>query len=215
MQFMLAPFPQNGDPLHDGRPDLGAHVLNNSWGCPPLEGCDAQALLDAVRALRAAGLFVVASAGNEGANCSSVSDPIAIYDDVFTVGAVDEFGQVGVFSSRGPVLVDGSGRVKPDIVAPGVEVLSAAPGGGYTVASGTSSAGPHVTGVVALIWSANPALIGDIARTEQILAETARPFDETINGPLPCSGGERPNNAVGYGLLDALAAVTAAVGLRQ
>jgi subtilisin family serine protease len=204
---MLAPYPPGGDPLRDGRPDLGAHVLNNSWGCPPIEGCDAQALLNAVRALRAAGVFVVASAGNEGEDCGSVSDPIAIYDEVFSIGAVDEFGQVATFSSRGPVLVDGSGRTKPDIVAPGVNILSAAPGGSYRLGSGTSDAGPHITGVVALMWSANPALIGDIERTEQILAETARPYDETMNGPLPCSDDGTPNNTVGHGLLDALAAV--------
>jgi hypothetical protein len=207
MQYMLAPFPHGGDPLHDGRPDLGAHVLNNSWGCPPIEGCDAQALLHAVRALRNAGVFVVASAGNEGANCGSVSNPIAIYDAVFSVGAVDGSGQVAPFSSRGPVLIDGSGRIKPDLVAPGVGILSAAPGGSYSLGSGTSDAGPHVTGVVALMWSANPALVGDIERTEQILAETARPYDEALNGPLPCSDSGRPNNTAGYGLLDALAAV--------
>jgi subtilisin family serine protease len=211
LQFMLAPFPHGGNPLHDGRPDLGAHVLNNSWGCPPVEGCDAGSLLAAVRALRAAGVFVVASAGNEGADCASVSDPIAIYDDVFSVGAVDEFGEVATFSSRGPVLVDGSGRTKPDIAAPGVDILSAAPGGGYALGSGTSSAGPHVAGVVALMWSANPALIGEIERTEQLLAESARPYDEATDSPRSCSNGERPNNNVGYGLLDALAAVEAAL----
>ena len=73
MQFMLAPYPQRGNPLTDGDPARAAHVLNNSWGCPPIEGCDAAALGPAVRALRAAGIFVVASAGNEGPRCGSVS----------------------------------------------------------------------------------------------------------------------------------------------
>ena len=40
MQFMLAPFPADGSPLHDGNPNLGANIINNSWGCPPIEGCD-------------------------------------------------------------------------------------------------------------------------------------------------------------------------------
>jgi subtilisin family serine protease len=160
-------------------------------------------------------VFVVASAGNEGADCASIADPIAIYEDVYSVGAVDEFGQVATFSSRGPVLVDGSGRAKPDIAAPGVDILSAAPGGGYALGSGTSSAGPHVAGVVALMWSANPTLIGDIERTAQLLAETARPYEETTNGSLSCGDVGRPNNIVGYGLLDALAAVQAAVDQRQ
>ncbi|MGH2524369.1 MAG: S8 family serine peptidase, partial [Anaerolineales bacterium] len=207
MQFMLAPHPQEGDPLHDGDPARAAHVLNNSWGCPPWEGCDASALGPAVHALRAAGIFVSAATGNEGPLCSTVSDPIAIYDEVFSVGAVDEFGNLAFFSSRGPVTVDGSNRIKPDIVAPGMGVLSSLPGSTYGTNSGSSMAGPHVAGVVALMWSANPELIGDIDRTEQILVETARAY----TGPLDeCAGSEIPNNDVGYGLLDAYAAVQAA-----
>ncbi len=84
MQFMLAPFPADGDPFIDGEPLMGADVINNSWGCPEVEGCDAAVFLDAVTALRAAGVFVVSSAGNSGYyGCESVSDPIAIYDEVF------------------------------------------------------------------------------------------------------------------------------------
>ncbi|MCB0008010.1 MAG: S8 family serine peptidase, partial [Anaerolineales bacterium] len=111
MQFMLAPFPLAGDPLRDGDPALGAHVLNNSWGCPPVEGCDANALLPAVQALRAAGIFVVASAGNSGPGCETVDSPLPVYEDVFAVGAIDRYGVITSFSSRGPVSVDGSGRL--------------------------------------------------------------------------------------------------------
>jgi subtilisin family serine protease len=219
MQFMLAPYPRRGDPFRDGDPARAPHVLNNSWGCPALEGCDATALLPAVRALRAAGIFVVASAGNEGPRCGSVDDPIALYADVLSVGAVDEAGAVTSFSSRGPVEADGSGRVKPDLVAPGAGVLSALPGGSFGREDGTSMAGPHVVGVVALMWSAQPRLIGDIARTEEILRTTARPIPNT---GLECAGGEvgsetaprRPNNATGYGMVDAYAAVRAAQALR-
>jgi subtilisin family serine protease len=205
LQFMLAPFPQNGNPLTEGDPTRAAHVLNNSWGCPPIEGCDATVLQPAVRALRQAGIFVVASAGNEGPLCSSVSDPIAIYDEAFSVGAVDSYGDLADFSSRGPVTVDESGRPKPDISAPGVEVLSAYPGGTYEYASGTSMAGPHVVGVVALMWSANPNLIGNIDRTELILRKTARPFTGTANSSCGLS------NTTGAGLVDAYAAVQAAL----
>jgi len=213
MQFMLAPYPQNGDPLKDGDPTKAAHVINDSWGCPPLEGCDANALQPAVAALRAAGIFVVASAGNEGMGlegprCGSVSDPIAIYGEVFSVGAVDRFGEVAFFSSRGPVTVDGSGRVKPDILAPGMDVMSSLPGNRYGSNSGTSMAGPHVVGVVALMWSAQPKLIGNIDRTQQILEQTARPYTGTQD---PCSTGGTPNNTSGYGLVDAYAAVKAAL----
>ncbi len=213
LQFMLAPFPPGGNPFADGDPARGAHVINNSWGCPAvIEGCDANALIDGVRALRAAGVFVVASAGNDGDACETVADPIAIYDQAFTVGAVDRRGELAVFSSRGPVTADGSERIKPDIVAPGVDVLSAYPGGSYELASGTSMAGPHVVGVVALLWSANPALIGDIEATERILVETAQPYDFARFGTPPCSPGQtHPNNAAGFGIVDAYAAVRRAL----
>ncbi len=70
-------------------------------------------------------------------------------------------------------------------------------------------AGPHLVGVVALMWSANPALIGDVARTEQILTKTAQPLTETDT----CSNGKSlPNNTFGYGLVDAYAAVKMALG---
>jgi subtilisin family serine protease len=183
MQFMLAPYPQGGDPFHDGDPTRSAHVLNNSWGCPEAEeGCDPASLHPAVRALRAAGIFVVVSAGNDGPACNTVADPLSIYDEVFSVGAVDKNNDLAIFSSTGPVTADGSGRIKPDIVAPGVQVLSAYPNNSYARVDGTSMAGPHVAGVVALMWSANPNLIGDIDRTEQILVETATPFAGSVGG---------------------------------
>jgi subtilisin family serine protease len=170
-------------------------------------------LAPAVTALRAAGVFVVTSAGNEGPGCGSVSDPIAIYDDAFSVGAIDESGIVAPFSSRGPVEVDGSGRIKPDILAPGVEVWSALPGDTYGLNSGTSMAGPHIVGVVALLWSAQPALIGDIDRTEQILIETAMPY--TGWDAAACSPAEIPNNTGGYGAVNAYEAVKAALAPRS
>jgi subtilisin family serine protease len=209
MQFMLAPFPMDGDPFIDGDPTLSAHIINNSWGCPEKEGCDSDALVDAVRAMRAAGIFVVASAGNEGPACETVQHPLALYDEVFSVGAIDQGGNLASFSSRGPVTVDGSGRTKPDIVAPGVDVLSSFPNSSYEYLPGTSMAGPHVAGVVALIWSANPALIGNIERTEEILRMTAGPYDGSL--PSCVSSPGIPNNAVGYGIVDAYEAVKMAL----
>ena len=135
-------------------------------------------------------------------------------------------GQAASFSSRGPVEDGGnpasegasdSGLRKPDLAAPGVDVRSAVPGG-YASLPGTSMAGPHVAGAVALLWSADPALIGDLDRTEAILLEAARPLtvDETCgvgtNEPgMVCGCGDEPgsvpNNVYGWGLLDAWAAV--------
>ncbi len=211
MQFHFAPFPQNGNPLRDGKPNLGAMVLNNSWGCPDVEGCDPNALLNAVRALRDAGVFIVASAGNDGPACSSINSPLSLYDDVFSVAAVNREKQVANFSSRGPVMADDSGRVKPDIGAPGVDVLSALPGGTYGANSGTSMAGPHIVGVVALLWSANPKLIGDLDATEQILRETAQRADTQTEKIVCGDPNATPNDFVGYGIVDAYAAVKRAL----
>jgi subtilisin family serine protease len=154
-------------------------------------------------------VFVEVSAGNDGPLCYTLDSPPAIYDEVYTTGAVDEFGQVTAFSSVGPVNSDGSGRIKPDIIAPGEEVLSAMPGSTYGRMTGTSMAGPHVVGVVALMWSANPDLIGDIDRTEAILNASARPY----TGPVPqCPGADGlPSTVTGYGVLDAYAAVQMAL----
>ncbi|GAB4463065.1 MAG: S8 family serine peptidase [Anaerolineales bacterium] len=210
MQFMLAPFPQGGNPFTDGDPTRAADVLNNSWGCPELEGCDPQALLYAANHLRDAGIFVVVSAGNDGPNCSTVNAPLSLYDSVFSVGAIDKDGNVTEFSSRGPVTVDGSNRIKPDIVAPGRDILSALPGGGYGALEGTSMAGPHVAGAVALLWSADPSLIGDIDRTEQILIETAAPYTGSMS--VGCFEGGVPNAGYGYGMVDVYAAVKKALG---
>jgi subtilisin family serine protease len=212
MQFMLAPFPRGGNPLKDGDPTRAADVLNNSWGCPALEGCDAGSLKPAVDALRAAGIFVAASAGNDGPSCATLDNPPAIYASTFSAGAVDRFGNMAFFSSRGPVSIDGSGRVKPDISAPGVRVVSSLPGGTYGPEDGTSMAGPHVAGAVALMWSANPALIGNIDRTEQILIQTAKPYQGSEPSSECFTGGTRPNNAYGYGILDAYEAVKMALG---
>ncbi len=210
-QFMLAPFPQNGGALSDGDPTLGAMVLNNSWGCPVVEGCDPETFQAAVKALSDAGVFVVVSAGNSGyGGCSTVKDPPAIYAGVYSVGAIDSSGNLAQFSSLGPVSVDGSGRLKPDIAAPGVGVLSSYPNSTYYIASGTSMAGPHVVGVVALIWSANPDLIGDIQRTTEILDQSAQSYSGTY--PACIADKSYPNNAVGYGVVDAETAVKLALG---
>ncbi|MEU9829504.1 S8 family serine peptidase [Micromonospora chersina] len=202
LQFMLAPFPPGGDPLTDGRPQRAPDVLTNSWGCPPVEGCDPGALRPATAALAAAGILVVAAAGNTGPHCGSIADPPAPYPDVLTVGAVDRARRLTEFSSRGPAA---GGAAKPDLVAPGAGVPSAFPGGGYATLDGTSMATPQVAGVVALMWSANPALVGDLDRTRRILADTATPAGSPADAPC---GGAR--NLVGAGLVDAYAAVRAA-----
>lgn len=212
-QFLFAPYPQRGNPFRDGRPELGAQIINNSWGCPEVEGCDPAVFLPAVRALKTAGVFLVVSAGNSGyAGCGSVDAPPAIYEEVLTVGAVNRNGDLAGFSSLGPVLVDGSQRLKAEILAPGEEILSSYPNSTYELASGTSMAGPHVAGVVALMWSANPALIGQVDLTREIIFETA----QTYQGILPecVETLSRPAQGIGYGIIDAYLAVKRAKEVR-
>ena len=200
-QFFLAPTDSSGlNPDPSRAPD----VINNSWICTPSEGCtDPDVMRMVVENLRAAGVVVVASAGNSGSGCSSVSTPSAIYEAVFTVGATDVNDNIASFSSRGPVTVDGSNRLKPDISAPGVNVCSSFPGDSYGTTSGTSMAGPHVAGLVALLISAQPCLRGEVERIEQYIIDTAveRTTTQTCGG-IP--GSEVPNHTYGWGAIRAV-----------
>ena len=205
-QFFLAPYPVGGNAFVDGDPSLAPHVINNSWTCPPSEGCDWSTLQATVENVRAAGIMIVASAGNDGPGCETVSAPPAIYDAVFSVAASSSSDEIASFSGRGPVMVDGSARPKPDVTAPGVAVRSSRPGTGYGYLSGTSMAAPHVAGTVALLWSAVPSLVGDVDLTEQVIESAARVQTSAqacgVDGP-----DEVPNNVYGWGIVDALAAV--------
>ena len=110
-QWFIAPTDLNGE---NARPDLAPDVINNSWGCPTSEGCtDPNVLLTVVQNLVAAGIVSAHSAGNSGRSCSTISEPAAIYDKSFTVGATNSNDAIADFSSRGPVSVDGSNRSKP------------------------------------------------------------------------------------------------------
>jgi len=200
-QWFIAPTDLNGN---NARPDLAPDVINNSWSCPPSEGCtDPNVLLTVVQNLVTAGIVSAHSAGNSGSGCSTVSNPAAIYDESFTVGATDSTDTIAGFSSRGPVTVDGSNRSKPDISAPGVSIRSSVPGGGYEGGwSGTSMAGPHVAGLVALLISAQPDLRGQVGQIESTIEQAALHIPWT-----GCSSSGVPNNAYGWGRIDALASV--------
>jgi serine protease AprX len=206
-QFFIAPTDLAG---RGADPDRRPHVMNNSWGCDRSEGCAPATLLTVVENTAAAGIFVEASAGNSGPGCGTVDSDPAIFDAAFVTGAYDSLGALARFSSRGAVTADGSGRMKPDLVAPGVRVRSSVPGGRYAAFSGTSMAGPHVVGVVALLWAARPELVRDIAATRKLLIASARP-DVKLSAIETCGGLPSdfiPNNSFGAGRIDALAAVT-------
>lgn len=209
-QFFLAP-----TDLSDKNPDAtkAPHVINNSWGCTTDEGCNSSnfaTMETAVNNLRAAGVVVVVSAGNDGATCSILNTPAAIFAGSFTVGSTTENDGISSFSSRGPVKNSGPQRVSPDISAPGSNITSCVPGTGYQSMSGTSMAGPHVAGLVALVISANPALAGKVQLIEDIIQSTAVKLYSSACGS---GANDIPNNTFGYGRIDALAAVKKATDM--
>jgi bacillopeptidase F len=196
----------DGDPFTvDDVPD----VVQNSWGInegfggsPPYTDCDSRwwAVIDNCEA---AGVVVTISAGNEGPGSQSLRSPAdraTTPYNAFSVGAVDatNYGYpypIAGFSSRGPSGCGGPYEVKPEVCAPGVDVYSSVPGGGYQGGwSGTSMAGPHAAGVVALMREANPNLTVD--EIKFVLMQTAHDF-----------GTPGEDNTYGMGHVDAYEAV--------
>ncbi|MEW5985110.1 MAG: S8 family serine peptidase [Chloroflexota bacterium] len=204
-EFALAPWDLNGQ---NPDPARAPDVLNNSWG---YFGGGVTTFYTVIQNLRDAGVMTEVSAGNEGSGCSSLRSP-ADYDNVFTTGATANRSETLVyFSSRGPSSLFPD--IKPDIVAPGEGINSSLPGGGYSgeTWSGTSMAGPHVVGAVALIVSANPGLRGDVDYIEQLIRDTAYQGMPNPTDPDSCGGTQYnvvPNHIYGWGRLDVLAAVS-------
>jgi subtilisin family serine protease len=211
-EWLLAPYPQGGNPQTDGKPEMAPHVINNSWGCDGSEGCTGQEFVQAIINLETAGILMVVSAGNDGSSCGTIdSQPASVSDHTLSVGAHDHrSGNIAGFSSRGPSTLDG--KIGPDVSAPGVSIRSSLKSGSYGGMSGTSMAGPHVVGEVALVWSAVPALRGKLAETTDIIEQSSKPTasTQTCGG---IAGSATPNNTYGYGEINAYAAVTRARAL--
>lgn len=193
-QWLLAPTDLNGE---HPRPDLRPHIINNSWG---FSGGSSTWFEGVLGAWRAAGIFAPFAAGNAGPDCGTIDTP-ATSLNAFAIGATQRDSGIAPFSAHGPTY---DGRVKPDLVAPGTGIYAPYGNGRFASMSGTSMSSPMVAGAVALVWSANPALIGDVARTEQILRDTATPLYAEECGSAYNS---RPNNVFGMGLLNVVAAV--------
>lgn len=156
--------------------DVRARIVSMSLGSPePSDGTDPMAQAVNTLSKETGALFVVA-AGNTGAP-SAIGSPGAA-DAALTVGAVDSADRPASFTSAGPR--PGDNALKPDLAAPGVDILAArsrlAPGtGDYTSMSGTSMATPQVAGVAALLAERHPDWSG--AELKDALLSTSRQLD--------------------------------------
>lgn len=187
LQFMLAPTKTDGTAPD---PTKGADVVNNSWGNANQADDN---FMDSFEALKAAGIEVVSSAGNNGPSDGTVSPP-GSYPGYLSVAATTERDGVANFSSRGPSRFATPEDMTPNVAAPGAGVNSSVPGGGFRRMSGTSMASPHVAGAVAVLLQAHPQ-----ATHQQIvdaLTRTAVDIDK-----------KGPDNAAGFGRIHLPAAI--------
>ncbi len=146
---VVAAIDRSVDPNRDGKISDRLDVINLSLGGPGEADDLASRAADSAMT---AGVVVVIAAGNAGA-VGSIGSP-GTSRRAITVGAVDSAGGLASFSSRGPSAKHL--HFKPDVCAPGVDIVSARMGGGLLTASGTSMAAPHVAGVAALLRSLHP-----------------------------------------------------------
>ncbi len=181
-QWILAP---NGDPT------LAPDIVNNSWGND--FGASTEFEAD-VEALLNAGIYPVFAAGNNGPEARTIGSPGSL-TNAFAVGATSIEDEITNFSGRGP---SPWGQLKPEVSAPGKDVLSAFPGGAYASLEGTSMATPHASGLAALLLQASPALRNNLSGISDAMMSTAVPLGSPI-----------PNNDYGWGRIDAYNAVMA------
>jgi hypothetical protein len=188
--WILAP---GGDPAN--RP----HIVNNSWGGGDGPTCDTW-YLSKVNAWRAAGVYPAFSAGNSQ-SCATLGDPGSYQESFTTTGHNSSRGHYG---SMGPIGGDCDPHepyTKPNISSPAVSVCSTVPTDGWSCGyTGTSMASPHSAGAVALLWSCNPSLIGQMDMTFEALQNTADVPPAGSCGAPPDGEG---NYTSGYGFLNA------------
>jgi serine protease AprX len=171
-------------------------VINLSLGSEATSSHEDDPVCKIVEKAWREGIVVCAAAGNDGPERGTIGSP-GIAPSIITVGAMDDKKTIGRsddtianFSSRGPTI---DGLVKPDVVAPGVDIISLRSpnsflskqiggSGPYISMSGTSMATPICAGIVALMLDKNPNLIPDEAK--QILRQTAedRGLEPNVQG---------------------------------
>ncbi len=186
--WILAP---GGDPAN--RPN----VVNNSWG----GGSGDTWYQVKVQAWVAAGIFPAFSAGNEGPFCDTLGSP-GDYQESFGSAAHDSGRLIADFSSRGPSFFGHDPYTKPNISSPGSSIISTYPTNAWAYMSGTSMASPHSAGAVALLWSCNPTLIGQLDMTFELLQNNA---DTPAAGNCSAPPDGQGNYTYGYGYLNMLA----------
>jgi serine protease len=132
------------------RRGVNVRVINASWG----DGGPGSSLRNAIRDAGEAGILFVCAAGNESTDNDADPDYPSVWSkdisSVISVTALDRADNLASFSNYGHTTVN--------IGAPGVQVLSTLPGGGYGFSSGTSMATPHISGAAVLIWTREPQL---------------------------------------------------------
>ncbi len=195
MQWMADP---DGDPA---TADF-AQVVSNSWDSTTDTtkiSPEESVFCVAVKNLLNLGIIPVVAAGNDGPGAGTIQVPAACPGAV-AVAASNEADGIADFSSRGPVKWKNMSLAKPDVSAPGEDIESAAPGGGYATKSGTSMATPHVSGAVALLLQARPG--ADPATIRRILLDTAKDIAAT-----------GPDDESGAGLIDVDRATRRALGV--
>lgn len=178
MQWML-------DPDGIAETNDGPRLINNSWGS---NDSTSKTFWVAVENWVNAGILPVFAAGNNGAWGGKVGTP-GSFPHSWAVAATTSTDTLAYFSSQGPVAWDGTPLMKPDIAAPGDKIISCKIGGGLTSNSGTSMACPHVAGVAALMFQADPTLTVDQVRL--LAEETALDL-----------GAEGKDGKFGSGLID-------------
>lgn len=163
--------------------DMGAHIINMSWGSSQYSPI----IADACQYAYERGVILVASAGNDPG--PYISYPAKL-STVISVGSINAFKTLSDFSSYGPDL---------DIVAPGSEILSTysmeGENSGYTKMSGTSMSAPYVSGIIGLLLSQRPGLTFEEVKT--LLYST------TEHLPLNSPATSGFNEKYGYGLINA------------
>lgn len=191
-EFFVCPTDTNGNNKDCSK---APHVVNNSWG----GGRGNRWYMQVVNAWHAAGIIPVFSAGNSGPNCNTANSP-GDYPNVISVASTTSSNTISSFSSRGQTV---------DIAAPGSSVRSAyvSSDSSFATYSGTSMAAPHVSGVIALMLQKNDELEYD--SVINIIQATA---SRSIRAQSQVCGGRSqrqfPNHAFGYGIIDAVNALS-------